>query len=101
MAIEIKIFELPMCCSSGMCGPTVDERLVDFNTLIDRLKNEGYLINRYMLTNDRDKFISEPKVMSLIKDEQMEALPLVMVDGKIIKKGDYPTYDEIIAAVKA
>lgn len=95
MAVEVRIFDPPMCCSSGMCGPAVDESLVNFNSLVDRLKKEGYIVNRYMLTSDSDKFTSEPEVMALLQEEQMEALPLTMIAGKIIKKGDYPTYDEI------
>jgi len=88
-----------MCCSSGLCGPSVDEKLVKFNSLLDKLKAEGYTVNRYTLTTDGDKFTSEPGVMALIKDEQMEALPVTVVDGKIIKKGEYPTYDEITANI--
>lgn len=98
---KIKIFEPPMCCSTGMCGPTIDEKLVAFNDLIEKLKEESYVVERYMLTTDTDVFQSEEQVMAIVKDEQLEGLPITMVGGKILKKGSYPTYEEIVGAVNA
>lgn len=95
---EIKIFEPPMCCSTGMCGPTIDEKLVAFNDLMAKLKKESYVVERYMLTTDADAFQSEEQVMAIVKDEQLEGLPITMVGGKVLRKGSYPTYEEIVGA---
>lgn len=84
-----------MCCSSGMCGPTTDDKVVAFNDLIDRLKKSNYNVERYMLTRDTEAFQKETQVMTILQDEQLEALPLTIIDGKVIKKGEYPTYDDI------
>lgn len=95
MKAKIKIFEPPMCCPTGMCGPTVDEKLVAFNDLIEKLKKDGFVVERYMLTNDAAAFQSEAQVVAVLKDEQLEALPITLIDGKLIKRGAYPTLEEI------
>lgn len=92
----IKVFEPPMCCSSGMCGPSTDDKVVAFNDLLEKLKNNDYHVERYMLTRDTEAFQNETQVIAILQDEQLEALPITMIDGKIIKKGAYPTYDDIV-----
>lgn len=91
----VKVFEPPMCCPTGICGPTIDGKLADFNDLIERLKKENYVIERYSLTQNPDAFQNEEQVMAIIKDEQVEALPISVIDGEIIKKGAYPTDEDI------
>lgn len=92
----IKVFEPQMCCSSGVCGPSTDDKVVAFNDLIDKLKKDNYNVERYMLTRDINAFQSEAQVMAALKDEQLEALPITMIDEKIVKKGEYPTIEDII-----
>ncbi|MCI2169922.1 MAG: arsenic metallochaperone ArsD family protein, partial [Prevotella sp.] len=38
---KIEIFDPAMCCSTGVCGPSVDKDLLRMATLIDTLKNMG------------------------------------------------------------
>lgn len=95
MKTVVKVYEPPMCCPTGLCGPTVDRNLADFNDLIERLKQENYVIERYSLTQNPDAFQRDEQVMAIIKDEQVEALPISVIDGKIIKKGAYPTDEDI------
>lgn len=98
---EIKVFEPPMCCSTGMCGPTINEEVVAFNGLLEKLKKESYEVERYMLSSDTAAFQNEEQVMAIVKDEQLEGLPITMVGGKVLKKGAYPTYEEIMGAIDA
>ena len=35
---KMMIFEPAMCCSTGVCGPSVDENLLRVSTIINRLK---------------------------------------------------------------
>ena len=87
-----------MCCPSGMCGPAPDESVVDFNGLIKRVEAEGYTVMRFMLAQDAAAFQAEAKIMRVLQDEQLEALPITMIGEKIIKKGAYPAYEEIVSA---
>jgi len=38
-------------------------------------------------------------VMKLVREKQMDALPIIVVRGKVIKVGAYPTADEVKAAL--
>lgn len=98
MALTVKVFEPAMCCPTGMCGPTVDEKVVDFNGLIEKLKAEGHDVERYIITQNLAAFQQEEQVMSILKDEQLQALPITVVNGKVVKKGSYPEYEEILSA---
>ena len=40
-------------------------------------------------------FLNNPEVMKLVREKQMEALPIVVVRGKVVKVGAYPTLDEM------
>lgn len=96
---EVEVFDPPMCCSTGLCGPTVDQSLLDMNEAILKLKGMGITIERYQMSSQSNAFMSNPDVMRLVRDKQMEALPITVVRGHVIKVGVYPTLDEIQAAL--
>ncbi len=39
----VQVFDPPMCCSSGACGPTADKRLVQFSAALEWLRANAYL----------------------------------------------------------
>ncbi|PIU45904.1 MAG: arsenical resistance operon transcriptional repressor ArsD [Ignavibacteriales bacterium CG07_land_8_20_14_0_80_59_12] len=99
----IEIFDPPMCCPSGLCGPSVDPALLDINEAVLKLKKEydgKVTIERYLLSQQGQKFMQVPEVLALLKREGVSVLPLTMVNGKIIKQKTYPTYDELKLSVE-
>ena len=46
-------------------------------------------------------FLSNAEVMKQVREKQMEALPVTIVRGKVIKVGAYPSAEEIRAALDA
>ncbi len=38
---DVEIFDPPMCCPTGLCGPTLDQTLLDVNEMILTLQSEG------------------------------------------------------------
>ncbi|MBZ0315715.1 MAG: arsenite efflux transporter metallochaperone ArsD [Anaerolineae bacterium] len=98
--VEVEVFDPPMCCSTGLCGPTLDQTLMDANEMIQALKEQGVSIERYQMTSHPQKFISSPDVMHLVQEKQMEALPITLVKGRVLKVGSYPTLDEIRSALE-
>jgi hypothetical protein len=38
---RIRIYDPPMCCPTGLCGPTVDPVLLDINEAVVALKSDG------------------------------------------------------------
>ena len=93
--VDIEIFDPPMCCPTGMCGPTIDQTLLDVSEMIVKLQSNGYRVERYQMSTHPNIFISNVEVMKLIREKQMNALPIILVQGKIISTGYYPSLSEI------
>jgi hypothetical protein len=97
--VDIEIFDPPMCCSSGLCGPSIDQTLLDLSEMVLHLQKEGNRVERYQMTTHPNAFVSNPEVMRLVREQQMAALPITVVRGKVIKVGSYPTQAELNAAL--
>jgi hypothetical protein len=96
-AVDVEIFDPPMCCPTGLCGPTLDQTLLDVSEMILTLQRENMSVARYQMTSHPNAFLSNIEVMKLVREKQMEALPITVVRGKVIKVGGYPTLTEIKA----
>lgn len=92
---DVEIFDPPMCCPTGLCGPTLDQTLLDLSEMIVELQKEGYRVERYQMTSHPQAFLGNPEVMRLVREKQMAALPIIVVNGKIIAEGEYPKLAEI------
>jgi hypothetical protein len=91
----VEFFDPPMCCPTGLCGPTLDQTLLDVNEMILALQAEGLAVARYQMTGQPQAFLSNPDVMRLVREQQMAALPITVVRGQVVKVGAYPTLPEI------
>lgn len=91
----VEIFDPPMCCPTGLCGPTLDQTLLDVSDMILALQADGLRVERYQMTSHPQKFINNTDVMRLVREKQMDALPITAVRGQVIKVGAYPTLTEI------
>jgi hypothetical protein len=94
---DVEFFDPPMCCPTGLCGPTLDQVLLDVNEMVLTLKEAGVRLERYQMSSHPSAFMSNPDVMRLVREKQMEALPIIVVRGQVIKVGAYPTLDEVHA----
>mgnify|MGYP000888405732 CR=1 FL=1 len=93
--LDVEIFDPPMCCPTGMCGPTIDQTLLDVSEMIAKLQSNGYLVERYQMSTHPSAFISNAEIMKLIREKQMAALPITVVRGKIIAEGHSPVLAEL------
>ena len=96
---DVEFFDPPMCCPTGLCGPTLDQTLLDVNEMILSLQSENFRVERYQMTSHPNVFLGNAAVMKLVREKQMEALPIVVVRGKVIKVGAYPSVEEVRAAL--
>jgi len=94
-AAAVQIFDPPMCCPTGICGPTLDQTLLDVNEMVLALQKDGVTIERYQMTSHPQAFLNNAEVMKLVREKQMEALPITVVAGQVIKVGAYPSMDEV------
>ncbi len=92
---DVEIFDPPMCCPTGLCGPTLDQTLLDLSETILHLQQAGYQVARYQMTSHPQAFLGNQEVMRLVREKQMAALPIVVVRGKMIAEGNYPPLAEI------
>jgi hypothetical protein len=102
--IVVEIFDPPLCCPSGLCGPTVDPALLDINEALLRVKQQydGQLtVERYTLPHQVGKFMQTTTVMAILRSQGAGALPITLVGGRILVQGRYPSYEELADAVAA
>ena len=95
----VELFDPPMCCSTGVCGPTVDQALLDVNQMVLELQAAGVQVARYQMTSHPNAFANNPDVMRLVRERQLAALPIVVVRGRVLASGRYPSAAEVKAAL--
>ena len=59
---HIEVFDPPMCCSSGVCGPSVDPLLAAFAADVEWLTAQGVTIARHNLSQNPQPFVSNTRV---------------------------------------
>jgi arsenite methyltransferase len=94
-ARRVELFEPAMCCSSGVCGPSVDQQLLDIREHLRWMESQGAQVARHNLSSDPDTFVANPKVTGLMTAFGESALPAMLVDGDIVMHGRYPTREEL------
>lgn len=99
VSADVEFYDPPMCCPTGLCGPTLDQTLLNVNEMILALKNDHVSVERYQMTSHPQQFINNSDVMRLVREQQMGALPITFVKGNVIKTGEYPTLAEVQAAL--
>ena len=95
----VEIFDPPMCCPTGLCGPTLDQTLLDVSEMLLALQAAGVRVERYQMSSNPNAFLNNPEVMTLVRTRQMAALPITVVRGQVLKAGAYPTLTEVRAAL--
>ncbi len=97
---DVEFFDPPMCCPTGLCGPTLDQTLLDVSEMIASLQRENVRVERYQMSSHPNAFLANTEVMNLIREKNMEALPIALVKGKVIKVSAYPSLEEVHAALR-
>ena len=96
---SVEFFDPPMCCPTGMCGPTIDPVLLDVNEMILTLQSEGVGVTRYQMASHPQAFMNNAEVFRLLREKQLAALPISVVNGRVLKVGSYPSLNEVRAAL--
>ncbi len=92
---KLEVFDPPMCCSTGVCGPSVDPTLVRFAADLEWLKTKGVQVERCNLAQDPGAFVRNATLKRTLNSHGMKCLPLLVLDGRIIASGGYPTRQEL------
>lgn len=94
---DLIIYEGAMCCATGVCGPEPDQKLIEFNEALKRLKNEYVDLNiiRAGILFNALLFQSNGDVLKMVKEHGQEILPITTINGKIIAKQKYMSFSEM------
>lgn len=91
----LQVFDKPMCCATGICGPKVDSVLPKFAADLAWLKEQGVRVERYNLAQQPQAFVAHGDVKQAICEDREHTLPLVRVNGRIVSKGAYPSREQL------
>jgi hypothetical protein len=96
---KLQVYDPPMCCSTGVCGPDVNTDLVRFAADLDWLKQQGVEVERFNLSSNPAAFARNQAVREALQYEGNTCLPLIIVNGEIVSRCVYPTRSELMAFV--
>ena len=96
MSVTIRVFDPAMCCSTGVCGPSVDPELARFAADVDWLQKQGVAVERFNLSQQPGAFAETAAVREALA-RGTEVLPLVLVGDKIAVEGAYPSRETLAA----
>ncbi|MEW6107780.1 MAG: arsenite efflux transporter metallochaperone ArsD [Nitrospirota bacterium] len=97
--MKIQIYDPAMCCSSGLCGPTLDPVLVKMNDAVLALKKQGVEVERFNLAQQPKAFMDNKTIADLLHKNGKKILPLTLVNGKVFKTGEYSSYEDLCKAL--
>ena len=91
----LQVFDPAMCCSTGVCGPSVDPVLPRFSADLEWLRSKGVHVERFNLAQEIAAFTANAIVKAAINSKGTKCLPMVFVDGNIVSEGAYPTREQL------
>jgi len=94
--VDIKIFEPTMCCPGGGCGSASDKILLKFSEtlkMIEKKYGQDVSIERGSINENSSLFFSDQDILMIINEEGMQMLPVTKINGNIVFKGVYPTFE--------
>lgn len=95
----VKVYDPPMCCSTGVCGINVDPKLVEFANTLKTLSDYGIVVERYNLAHEPKAFVENTKVKQLLDEKGQEGLPLIFINDELKWFGAIPPSSEILNAL--
>jgi ubiquinone/menaquinone biosynthesis C-methylase UbiE len=100
-ARRFELYEPAMGCQTGVCGPSVDQELIDVREDLRWAEAQGAQVARHNLTSEPDAFAANPKVTGLMQAFGEDALPVLVLDGDIAVHGRYPSRNELAGLLGA
>lgn len=95
--MKIEMFDREMCCSTGVCGPSPDAELMRVHEMVEQLGVQGHDVHRYMMSRNPLAFSENAQVYQEVLGHGIGVLPIVVVEGSVISKGEYPQLADILA----
>ena len=97
--MKIEIYDPALCCSSGLCGPSIDPVLLKMNEAVLALKKQGVRISRFNLAQQPKEFLNNKEVSALLHKNGKKALPITFVNDAVFRTGEYASYEDLCEAL--
>lgn len=97
MGSNLRLFE------AAACGTSLDEAqlMAEYGATLKDLLQRGVIVERYNYRRDRQAYIEEPMVAEILEAEGEAALPITIIDGKVVATGNYLDPSDIYMMVEA
>jgi AhpD family alkylhydroperoxidase len=95
----VTVYDPPMCCSTGVCGPEVDPKLAQFAGDLDWLKDQGVKVERINLAQEPGRFVENAAVKAILDRSGGDDLPAIIVGDVLVANGRYPGRHELASLV--
>jgi AhpD family alkylhydroperoxidase len=95
----LKIYEPAMCCSTGVCGPSVDSRLVAFAGALKQIASMGVTVERFNLAQQPQAFVENAQVKAHLGELGHEKLPFIYLNDELEFSGRYPEPSELFSVL--
>lgn len=92
---HLEVFDPPMCCSTGVCGPSIDPKLVHFAAELESLAEAGVAVTRHNLAQEPQAFVGNSVVLNALNADDVSCLPFVLLDGQLVASKKYPSREEL------
>ena len=96
MTARLEVFDPAMCCSTGVCGPTVNPELVRFARDVAWFSHHDIEVLRHNLSQEPGAFVDNAAVLAELQSKGPECLPIVYVDGKQVPGTGYPKRGQLM-----
>lgn len=73
---HLQVFDPPLCCSTGFCGPEPDPALARFSADLQWVEGHGVPVERFSLSREPEAFVRTPAVADVFRRLSVAALPL-------------------------
>ena len=87
----IVVYEPPQSCSLSGCGPDAAARIEALSDAFEWLESLGVSAARFDMGRDPAAFFGDPQIRAILDRDGLECLPLTLVDGEVLLRGEYPT----------
>lgn len=91
----ITVYDSAMCCTTGVCGPSVDPKLAEFAGDLDWLKSQGVTVQRFNLAQEPERFIQNSAVKEILDRSGDEELPAILAEETLVSSGRFPDRNEL------
>jgi AhpD family alkylhydroperoxidase len=93
--VVVEVYDPPMCCPSGVCGPDPDPQQARFSADLAWLRHKGVEVRRHNLAQEPLVFAQNPEVKRVIDETDGKGLPAILLDGKVKQHGAYPSRSDL------